>query len=99
MNRSDSDKLTDILLGEAVLSVIKQQKNLNAATLLERLQGMAASEQDSARYIACLNAITVIKKTETSSATQRLMRNLPAAEDNVIRFDTDNRKPSGSNKH
>lgn len=46
MNRNDYDPLTDLLIGEAVLSLLKNKGPISKQALIGKLQAMRAGEQD-----------------------------------------------------
>lgn len=47
MNRSDEEKLSDELTGEAVLSLLKENGPITTEALIARLKTMAAAESDA----------------------------------------------------
>lgn len=49
MNHNDYDPLTDILIGEAVLSLLKSKGPISKQALIGKLQAMQAGEQDNKR--------------------------------------------------
>ena len=49
MNRNDYDPLTDVLIGEAVLSLLKNKGPISKQALIGKLQAMQAGEQDKKR--------------------------------------------------
>ena len=49
MNSSDADKLTDQLIGEAVLSLLKERGPVTTEALVQRLRDMKAHEKDPQR--------------------------------------------------
>ncbi|MCM5699057.1 hypothetical protein [Leclercia sp. LTM14] len=49
MNRSDHERLTDELIGEATLSLLKDNGPISMKLLLERLQQMLSIERDGQR--------------------------------------------------
>lgn len=49
MNRSDIDQLTDELIGEAVLSLLKRKAPVSSMALLTELRNMQAVERDPRR--------------------------------------------------
>jgi hypothetical protein len=49
MNRSDIEQLTDELIGEAVLSLLKRRAPVSAMALLTELRTMQAVERDPRR--------------------------------------------------
>ena len=49
MNHNDYDPLTDVLIGEAVLSLLKSKGPISKQALIGKLQAMQAGEQDNKR--------------------------------------------------
>ena len=49
MNRSDHERLTDELIGEATLSLLKENGPISMKLLLQRLQQMLSAERDGQR--------------------------------------------------
>lgn len=49
MNRNDYDPLTDLLIGEAVLSLLKNKGPISKQALIGKLQAMQSGEQDKKR--------------------------------------------------
>ena len=49
MNSDDFDPLTDLLIGEAVLSLLKSKGPISQQALIGKLQAMQAGEMDSKR--------------------------------------------------
>lgn len=49
MNRSEIDRLTDVLIGEAVLSLLSENGPINTRALVTRLRAMEAKETDYQR--------------------------------------------------
>lgn len=49
MNHNDYDPLTDVLIGEAVLSLLKSKGPISKQALIGKLQAMQAGEQDKKR--------------------------------------------------
>ena len=49
MNRSDHERLTDELIGEATLSLLKDNGPISMKLLLQRLQQMLSAERDGQR--------------------------------------------------
>ena len=49
MNRSNADKLTDQLIGEAVLSLLKEHGPITTEALVQRLRDMKVHEKDPRR--------------------------------------------------
>lgn len=77
MNRSKSDPLTDALIGEAVLALLKRKAPVSAGSLLAELGAMESRELDAQRraafprIIADLQAVLAEKKhRETPTSEQ-----------------------------
>lgn len=49
MNRSEKDQLTDEIIGEAVLSLLREKGPINMRVLIARLRSMETSESDPGR--------------------------------------------------
>lgn len=61
MQRTRLEKLTEILIGEAVLHLLDNKLSVNGATLAHRLKEMLASETKSERFDALKVAIDEIQ--------------------------------------
>ncbi|WP_147198475.1 hypothetical protein AAGQ96_12350 [Pantoea sp. MBD-2R] len=82
MDNHDTDKLRDIMLGEATLALLEQQRPLNNTALLRQLRVLAAREPDDARRKACLAAIREVRNTQVSAHDGFTRR--PADDDSVF---------------
>jgi|AGFS01.1.fsa_nt_gi hypothetical protein len=60
MKSSDLDKLTDALIGEAVLSMLKERGPLTISALIERLWSIKTHEKDPRRRELLARVITDI---------------------------------------
>lgn len=69
MNRSDDEKLKDIMMGEAVLALLHGGGAVSVATLIAQLQALGVSEQDDARRLACERAVAEVRAS--ASVTRR----------------------------
>ncbi|RRZ93573.1 hypothetical protein [Erwinia sp. 198] len=97
MYRNDDEKLIDIVLGEAVLVLLKTDATINNAALIRQLQAMAAVEKSAARHRACKQAITDVRnniKTGNNRYTHEI-RDV----DNVTHLFTSEGPPDGTKKH
>lgn len=75
MNRDTVQKLTDIMMGEAVLSLLHDGSTVSASVLITRLHMLAANEQSEARRQACEWAIAEIRNSHnapSNSDTQQV---------------------------
>ncbi len=61
MKKHENDKLTDILMGEAVLALLQKGKHISARSLLSELHIMLNEESTVSRQLACLNAIAEVE--------------------------------------
>lgn len=76
MSKSDKDKLTDAVMGEAVIAIIKSGSDVSFNTLLEHLQNGLRTETDSERqdaYRAAIGGVHNFRilRTERQSADGR----------------------------
>ena len=79
MNSSDADKLTDQLIGEAVLSLLKEHGPITTEALVQRLRDMKVHEKDPRRretlavVIAEIgsNSIAFIRRRTAQGRTKR----------------------------
>gem|GEM_PF-363820 len=63
MNRFDDKRLTDIVLGEAILALLSEGDPITPHSLIEKLQLMALSENLSFRKQACTSAIIEVQSS------------------------------------
>ncbi|AUJ81927.1 hypothetical protein CWI88_13085 [Enterobacter cancerogenus] len=63
MNSSDVDKLIDQLIGEAVLSLLKERGPVTTEALLQRLQRMKAHEKNPQRRETLAKVIAEMVET------------------------------------
>lgn len=75
MNRSEYELLTDVLIGEAVLSLLHENGPISTQALIVRLQVMEAKETDPERRAALATVIADISSnkmaTKRRSAAER----------------------------
>lgn len=74
MNRSETEKITDELIGEAVLSLLKEHGPVTKQSLAKRLQDMAARESDPRRCEALAAVILEINASNTPFAQRKRAR-------------------------
>ncbi len=60
MYRSDEERLTDILMGDAVLQLLQSRSPVTSRALLEKLNAMAAIEPDVQRQKALRRAMAEV---------------------------------------
>jgi hypothetical protein len=97
MYKDEEERLTNILLGEAVMVLLKDDASINSANLLRLLHSMFASEKDTFRQQACRTAMEELRnyssfETEESSFEQ------PGRDDMSHLFTSDG-PPDGTKKH
>lgn len=77
MNRSDIEQLTDELIGEAVLSLLKRKAPVSSMALLTELRIMQAVERDPRRrgafplIVAYIEAVMTDKSEQETPTTKR----------------------------
>ncbi|MBV4365165.1 hypothetical protein ACMGGR_07850 [Erwinia sp. BNK-24-b] len=81
MDNHHSEKLREIMLGEATLAILEQQRPLNPASLIQELRLLAAKDPDEARRKACLAAIREIRTAQMAEGDRMTRR---ADDDNVF---------------
>jgi hypothetical protein len=101
MNRSDDEYLTDIVIGEAVLSLLHERGPVNTQALIVRLQSMEATEPDPSRRAAIANVIADISNNNMASMirTTRERKKRPGNKDNVYPLFANNQQPGAGKKH
>ncbi|WP_380184723.1 hypothetical protein [Kalamiella sp. sgz302252] len=97
MYRNDEEKLIDIILGEAVLALLKSDAAINNAALIRQLQAMAAVEKSAARHRACKQAILDVRNN-IKSGSNRYTHEIRDM-DNVTHLFTSEGPPDGTKKH
>lgn len=71
MNSSDADRLIDRLIGEAVLSLLKERGTVTTDTLVQRLHDMKAHEKDPQRRETLARVIADIGENATAFTRRR----------------------------
>ncbi|MBV4366015.1 hypothetical protein ACMGGR_16155 [Erwinia sp. BNK-24-b] len=97
MYRNDEEKLVDIVLGEAVLALLKGDAAINNAALIRQLQAMSAVEKNATRQRACRQAITDVRNN-IKSGSNRYTHEIRDT-DNVTHLFTSEGPPNGTKKH
>ena len=80
MNRSHVDKMVDELIGEAVLSLLKENGPINTHALVQRLRSMRIHEKDPERQEAISAVIA-----EISDSTDGAFKHYKAVQHSVPR--------------
>lgn len=97
MFRSEDEKLTDTIMGEAVISLLKSDKSISVQRLLSQLQLMASAEVDSQRRNACEQLINEIRHGLIDRSKQTTYE--VTSTDNVRHFFNAERPPDDNKKH
>jgi hypothetical protein len=104
MNSSDADRLIDTLIGEAVLSLLKERGPVTTEGLLQRLRVMKEHEKDPqrretlARVIAEIGSNSIaLRRRRTAQGRTKREGTLNNNRDNVIPL-FGNGKPSDPKK-
>ena len=91
MNRSDAERLTDQLIGEAVLSLLKERGPLTTDSLVQRLRKMQVREKDPRRRETLAKVIAEIGSNSFPLKRRRTAQGRPIREgslndnrDNVV---------------
>ena len=103
MNRSELERLTDELIGEAVLSLLSENGPVNTRALIARLQSMEAKEKDIRRRETLGRVIAEITNNAKVSVRRQSGREQRDAEnahkDNVFQLFGTGQQNSTSKKH
>lgn len=70
MYKSNKERLTDILIGEAMLELLQSGKAVSSRALLETLQRMAEQEDDEDRQQGLIRAINEVQQNLNSQSDQ-----------------------------
>lgn len=97
MYKDEEEKLTDIILGEAVMVLLKDDATIDSANILRLLQTMASSEKDSFRQRACRSAMEELRNY-ASFETEGTSFEQPGHDDMSHLFTSDG-PPDGTKKH
>ena len=95
MYRSNNQKLTDEIIGEAVLALLHAKGPVTTQALIAQLQAMESHAQDAVRREAIIAAIADVRSS-MSEGKRRVMHE-EQSRDNVHSLFGD-KKPSGSSK-
>lgn len=105
MNRSEIEQLTDEIIGEAVLFLLKESLPINIQALIRKLRVMKDEEPDAQRRKMISEVIAEVSNTVV--ATRRkpipkqkvLDRDTRKSRDNVYQLFEDSQQPENSKKH
>nr|WP_312210131.1 hypothetical protein [Pseudescherichia sp.] len=103
MNRSEVEKLTDELIGEAVLSLLSENGPVNTRALITRLRSMEAKEADGRRREILGRVIAEINNNTKVSMRHQAGREQKDADseqnDNVFQLFGNSQQQGTSKKH
>jgi probable RcsB/C two-component-system connector len=99
MQRREREQLTDELLGEAVLALLKEKGPISIKILIGRLKHMARTEQDSVRREALKEIITEISAHPVASDLKKSEFTAQQPTNNVYSLFSHTRAVSSGKKH
>lgn len=70
MTRFEDKRLTDIVLGEAILALLSEGDPITPYSLIEKLQLMAVSEKMAFRKQACTSAIIEVQSSLMAQSSE-----------------------------
>ncbi|MBA8870029.1 hypothetical protein [Pantoea agglomerans] len=97
MYRSEDEKLTDVMIGEAVLTLLKSDKPVSSNALIAQLELMAADADDDVRVSVIRKAITEVRNGMV--AARKRVQGDGAERDNTAHRMNSDGPPEGSKKH
>jgi len=97
MYRSEDEKLTDVMIGEAVLTLLKSDKPVSSNALIAQLELMAADADDDVKVSVIRKAITEVRNGMVA-ARKRVQADGTERDKNTHRMNSDG-PPDGSKKH
>jgi len=97
MYRSDDEKLTDVMIGEAVLTLLKSDKPVSSNALINQLELMAAETDDDAKVMTIRKAIIEVRNG--MAAARKRASSVPPDRENVSHRLNNDGPPEGSKKH
>lgn len=95
MYRSEEEKITDVMIGEAVLILLKSESPISSNALIAQLEAMASETENATRLKAIKVAIVEVQK---GMATANSRRRVDLPERDKHRLNNDG-PPEGSKKH
>lgn len=94
-NEDEEELLSDIILGEAVMVLLKADAAISSAALIRQLQSMAAAEKDPSRQRVIRQAIAEVRNYQAPDRSTHEIRD----RDNVAHFFTSEGPSDGTKKH
>lgn len=97
MYRSEDEKLTDVMIGEAVLTLLKSDKPVSSDALITQLERMAAEADDDGKTSIIRKAITEVRNGMV--AARKRVQGEGAERDKTAHRMNNDGPPEGSRKH
>lgn len=97
MYRSEDEKLTDVMIGEAVLTLLKSDKPVSSDALITQLELMVAEADDDSKVSVIRKAITEVRNGMVA-ARKRVQGDGAERDKQTHRMNSDG-PPEGSKKH
>ncbi|MGK3142156.1 hypothetical protein [Pantoea sp. C2G6] len=97
MYRSEDEKLTDVMIGEAVLTLLKSDKPVSSNALITQLELMAADADDETKVAIIRKAIVEVRNGMV--AARKRVNSEAAERDNAAHRMNSDGPPEGSKKH
>lgn len=97
MYRSEDEKLTDVMIGEAVLTLLKSDKPVSSDALITQLERMAAEADDDVKVSVIRKAITEVRNGMVA-ARKRVQGDGAERDKKAHQMNSDG-PPDGSRKH
>lgn len=105
MNRSEIEQLTDEIIGEAVLFLLKENLPINVQGLIRQLRAMKDEASDALRREMIVKVISQVSSTVVSTRHQPVhedrdvSRDVRKSKDNVYQLFDDSPQSGTSKKH
>ena len=97
MKRSEEEKMTDIVMGEAALALLKMGKRISSRSLLSQLQSIQENESHQSRREACSRAIAEVESSMASTSPRTTVTVRDG--ENVSHFFTSDGPTKNARKH
>jgi len=97
MYRSEDEKLTDVMIGEAVLILLKSDKPVSSNALIAQLELMAANADEDTKVSVIRKAITEVRNG--MAAARKRVHGEGAERDKTTHRMNSDGPPDGSKKH
>lgn len=97
MYKNEEEKLSDIVMGEAVMVLLSNDAAISKTALIRQLQDMAATETEVVRQRACRRAIAEVRQSQAQE--QNRQTHEIRDRDNVTHMFTSDGPANGAKKH